>query len=658
MSTRKLQQPLLIVAVGTYEIKDGNIHITSKGAVPLDHVQFSTWMSENQPKFLAQYKANPFWRERVIELEVGSEIKLYHLLRRLSDIGYEKELGVSGPGQMSHQGNLIEIWPINSSVPYRISFDGNHVESISQLEREADTDAIRALLKREQKLVLFPGDYVVHVDHGIGKYSKKIERDGDVFHVLEYAKRDTLMVPVGVEHKLSAYVGFEKPSIHRLGGTVWFKTRKKAKEDIYKFAKQLLDLYAKRSVSERSHYEYDRDMMSQFEDKFEHDLTPDQLSAWDEIRTDMNSDKPMDRLLCGDVGFGKTEVALRAIALAVFSGKQVAFVAPTTPLAWQHFHTLQDRFKDLPVNIQLFSRVVSSKKVKDQVEELKSGKIDIAIGTHRLLSKDIHFKSLGIIVIDEEQKFGVKQKENFFDKHPGVDFLTISATPIPRTLNLALAGVRDISLIMSPPLDRQSIETHVEEFGNSKAYKAVRQELKRGGQVYWLHNFVQTIYARQAKLLEEFKDIEVAVIHGQMPESQIVRTLDDFERGKIQILIATSIIENGLDFPEANTLIVEDATRLGLSQAHQIRGRIGRSDKKAVAWFFYKRSSLTEQGEERLGTLKTLTGLGDGYNIAAKDLEIRGAGNILGKEQSGTINRVGLNLYYQMLNQAVEELKS
>jgi len=644
---------------------------------------------------------NSWWRDNALVIEAELSIKPSELARRLIDLGYERAPNILGKGLFALRGGIIEIWPINTEKPYLIEFRGNVVEAI--YERETIKNAIEARPQYYRGFAsierLPQGSYVVHVDHGIGIFRGIVSENCDSdrfaseiknqknpkfqilnskFFLVEYAPPapgrhpDLLYVPIDQKDRLSPYIGFTTPTVHRLGGTVWFKTKRKAKEDAEKFAKELLELYAKRHRVSRPPYPTDEMLERELRETFPFTETEDQIRAEKEIAKDLSLSKPMDRLLCGDVGFGKTEVAIRAALRVIASGRQVAVLSPTTVLASQHEKTFGERFNSLPVKVRMLSRLTPIRDRKNILKELAEGKIDCLIGTHRLLSEDVVFKNLGLVIIDEEQRFGVKQKELFKEMRSEIDILSLSATPIPRTLSLTLAKLRDISVIETPPPERLPIQTFTLPYSSRTIRKAIFYELFRGGQVYFLHNRIETIEHVKEKLyssiLRIYPDnrmksvpplhkIKIGVIHGRMSEKEIIRIMDQFRKGEIKILLATTIIENGLDISGANTLIVDDATRLGLAEAHQLRGRIGRSNVQAFAYFLYRPQHLTEKALERLEALKEYAELGAGYKIALRDLEIRGAGNILGKEQSGTINKVGLNLYCQMLSEAIEREK-
>lgn len=508
------------------------------------------------------------------------------------------------------------------------------------------------------------GDYVVHVNHGIGIFQgvrqltvEGIKRD---YLDLRYASGDKLYVPVDQLDLVQKYIGGEgkPPKVYKLGGTEWVKAKARVKESIKEMADDLVKLYAVRQETIGHMFSPDTLWQKQFEDEFPYEETPDQLAAIEEIKRDMEGTKPMDRLLCGDVGYGKTEVAIRAAFKAVMDGKQVAFLVPTTILAEQHFNNFVQRFADFPVKVDMISRFRSPAEQKKTLKALREGRIDVLVGTHRLLQKDIKFKDLGLLVIDEEQRFGVAHKEAIKSLKKNVDVLTLTATPIPRTLQMSLLGVRDMSVIETPPEERYPVQTYVVEFNDQLVRDAVLRELNRGGQVYFVYNRVETInemYARLSMLIPEAK---IAVGHGQMSEHELENVMISFLKGDYDILLSTTIIETGLDIPNVNTLIVYDADRMGLSQLYQLRGRVGRSNRLAYAYFCYKKDKvLSEVAEKRLKAIKEFTEFGSGFKIAMRDLEIRGAGNILGPEQHGHMDAVGYDMYCRLLEEAVQELR-
>ena len=506
------------------------------------------------------------------------------------------------------------------------------------------------------------GDLVVHVDHGIGVFVglKRIEvgLEPQEFMELRYAGDDKLFVPVERLDLVQRYTGAARPALDRLGGTTWEKAKTRVKKAMRDMAEELLKLYAARKAMPGHAFSVDSHWQQEFEDAFEWELTPDQRAAIAEIKGDMESSTPMDRLLCGDVGYGKTEVAMRAAFKAVMDGKQVAFLAPTTVLAFQHLKTLRNRFAAFPVRIDMVSRFRSKAEQKATLEDLVAGKVEIIVGTHRLLSKDVQFRDLGLLIIDEEQRFGVAHKERIKQLRKRVDVLTMTATPIPRTLNMSLAGIRDMSIIETPPKDRLSIQTNVVKFDQAVISRAIRTEMERGGQVYFVHNRVESIYSLGNLITRLVPETRIAIGHGQMSEDTLERVMVDFVAHKHDVLLATTIIENGLDIPNANTMIINRADKYGLSQLYQLRGRVGRSDRRAYAYLLIPpEESLSPIAKKRLAAIREFSDLGSGFRVAALDLEIRGAGNLLGGEQSGHIEAVGFDMYMKLLEQTMKELK-
>ena len=506
------------------------------------------------------------------------------------------------------------------------------------------------------------GDYVVHATHGIGQFLgiREIaqgDQKGD-FMLLEYHGGSRLYVPLSRMDLIQRYrgAGDNNPGLDRLGGVTWEKTKSRVKAKMRDMAEELLKLYAQRQLSQGFAYSPDSNWQREFEDAFAYTETKDQLSAVKEIKRDMERLRPMDRLLCGDVGFGKTEVAMRAAFKALGDGKQVAVLCPTTVLALQHLETFQRRFAAFPARIEMFSRFRSSKELKALAEELSDGKIDVAIGTHRLLSTDIKFKDLGLLVVDEEQRFGVKHKERLKQFRHNVDVLSMSATPIPRTLHMSMLGLRDLSVIETPPKDRLAIQTVVARYNQDLIKNAIEQELARGGQVYYLHNRVDSIFNRAGFLREMVPEARIGVGHGQMDETALEKVILGFMHHEFDVFVCTTIIENGIDIPLANTMIIENAERYGLSELYQLRGRVGRSNRRAYAYLLVPEDTeLTEVARKRLAALREFSDLGAGFKIAALDLELRGAGNLLGGEQHGHINSVGYDMYMSLLNQTVKE---
>jgi len=505
-------------------------------------------------------------------------------------------------------------------------------------------------------------DLVVHVDHGIGVFVglKRIAvgAEPQEFMELRYAGDDKLFVPVERLDLVQRYTGAARPALDRLGGTTWEKAKTRVKKAMRDMAEELLKLYAARKAMPGHAFSVDSHWQQEFEDAFEWELTADQVTAVSDIKGDMESPSTMDRLLCGDVGYGKTEVAMRASFKAVMDGKQVAFLAPTTVLAFQHLKTLKDRFAAFPVRIDMVSRFRSKAEQKATLEDLTAGKVEIIVGTHRLLSKDVQFRDLGLLVVDEEQRFGVAHKERIKQLRKRVDVLTMTATPIPRTLNMSLAGIRDMSIIETPPKDRLSIQTNVVKFDQAVITRAIRTEMERSGQIYFVHNRVESIYSLGNLITRLVPEAKIGIAHGQMGEDELERVMVDFVAHKYDVLLATTIIENGLDIPNANTMIINRADRYGLSQLYQLRGRVGRSDRRAYAYLLIPpEEALSPVAKKRLAAIREFSDLGSGFRVAALDLEIRGAGNLLGGEQSGHIEAVGFDMYMKLLEQTIKELK-
>jgi transcription-repair coupling factor (superfamily II helicase) len=508
------------------------------------------------------------------------------------------------------------------------------------------------------------GDLVVHVDHGIGEFiglkqlGVRGTADAQEFLELKYYGDDKLFVPVERLDLIQKYTGGSRPALDKLGGTTWEKAKTRVKKAMRNMAEELLQLYAQRKAVPGHAFAPDTHWQEEFEDAFPYELTVDQATAIADIKKDMESSTPMDRLLCGDVGYGKTEVAMRAAFKAVLDGKQAAFLAPTTVLAFQHVRTLRERFAGFPVTIDVVNRFRSTQETKDILAGARSGKIDIVVGTHRLLSKDVVFKDLGLLVVDEEQRFGVAHKERIKQMRKRVDVLTMTATPIPRTLNMSLVGIRDMSVIETPPKDRLSIQTNVVKFDAPVIERAVRNELARGGQVYFVHNRVESIFSIGNLLQRLVPEARIAVGHGQMGEHELEKAMLSFVERRADVLLSTTIVENGLDIPNANTIIINRADRYGLAQLYQLRGRVGRSDRPAYAYLLIPpQESLTPVARKRLAAIREFSDLGSGFRVAALDLEIRGAGNLLGGEQSGHIDSVGFEMYMKLLEETVRELK-
>lgn len=512
---------------------------------------------------------------------------------------------------------------------------------------------------------IIPGDLVVHALHGIGKFAgiRKLEMEGITkdYITIQYAGTDVLYVPVNQLDMVSKYIGPRDNGavkLNKLSSMEWQKTRAKVKKAVKDMADELIKLYAKRSQTPGFAFSEDDDWQHDFEARFPYTETDDQLRSIQEIKEDMQKPVPMDRLLCGDVGFGKTEVAFRAAFKCMEDSKQCAILAPTTVLAWQHYQTALKRFEHFPMKVELLSRFRSKKEQEEILRQLKRGEIDMIIGTHRLVQKDVKFLNLGLVIIDEEQRFGVAHKERFKEAFAGVDVLTLSATPIPRTLNMAMSGIRDMSVIEEPPVDRHPVQTYVIEHNDGVIIQAISKELRRGGQVYYIHNRIDSIDLCAAKLAEKLPDARIGVAHGQITEEQLSEIWRQLIEHEIDILVCTTLIETGVDVPNVNTLIIEDADRLGLSQLYQLRGRVGRSNRRAFAYFTFRRGkALTEIASRRLDAIREFTQFGSGFRIALRDLEIRGAGSILGGKQHGHMEAVGYDMYLQLLNEAIAEEK-
>ncbi len=509
------------------------------------------------------------------------------------------------------------------------------------------------------------GDYVVHIEHGVGRFqgTGRLSDDegGEEYLILLYAHQDKLYVPVTHLDRVTPYVAplGHPPTLTRLGTSEWRRAKARASRSTREMASELLTIYAARELVDGHIMAPDSLWQEELEESFPFEETSDQIATISEVKTDMESSKPMDRLVCGDVGYGKTEIALRAAFKAVMDGKQVAVLVPTTVLAQQHYVTFSERLAPFPTSVEVLSRFRTNKEQAGIVAGLESGRVDICIGTHRMLQKDIRFKNLGLIIVDEEQRFGVAHKEGLKQQYEGVDVLTLTATPIPRTLHMSLAGVRDLSTMDTPPEERLPIKTFVSEFSDELVREAILRDLDRLGQIFFLHNKVQSIDNMAHYIETLVPEVQIGIAHGQMPENELEKVMMSFSSGAVNVLVCTTIIESGLDIPNANTLIINRADAFGLAQLYQLRGRVGRSARRAYTYLLVPKSrSLTETAERRLKAMLAATELGAGFHIAMKDLEIRGAGNILGAEQSGHINAIGFNLYSRLLSLAVEDLRA
>ena len=557
-------------------------------------------------------------------------------------------------GQAELEGFILPTYRI-AIVTDREFFGQHALTSFGYIRKRR-----RAASKTVDVNKLRPGDYVVHKSHGVGRFLKMETLQSREYLAIKYAD-GLLRIPADSLDTLSRYRKTAKgrPQLNKMGGKAWQKTKNKVRKSVKKLAVDLLKIYAQRAEMQGTVYPPDAPWQQEMEDSFPYQATPDQLKAVQDIKMDLESDRPMDRLVCGDVGFGKTEVAIRAIFKVVTSGhKQVALLAPTTILTQQHYHTLKERFSPYPINIGLLNRFRTASEQKEIMERLKSGELDIVVGTQKLLGKEVKFKDLGMLVVDEEQRFGVNQKEKIKAFKTKVDVLTLSATPIPRTLYMSLSGIREMSLITTPPPSRRPIQTHVSRYQPEVIRTAIRNELDRGGQIFYVVPRVEGIEEIAAQLREMLPSARVAIAHGQMNESDLEATMLTFSNGEADILLCTTIVESGLDIPRVNTIIVEDSQKFGLSQLYQLRGRVGRSGIQAHAWLLYpSKGELTEKARKRLRALQEFSQLGSGYQLAMRDMEIRGVGNLLGAEQSGQMEAIGFDLYMDMLQECISEIR-
>ena len=602
----------------------------------------------------------------VVALFVGDEDHALRLIQGLNDRGVtasRKEL--KDPVEEGH----VYVYPYSLDHGFELPLGKLVILTETEIyKRESKAVGKKPITPAKKSIFisdLKPGDYVVHVHHGIGQFTG-IERLGvggvekDYFGI-RYAGEDRLYVPLDQLHLLQKYLGSAAetlPKLYKLGGTEWYKVKSKTRSAVKEMAIDLLKLYAKREAIQGFAFSQDNVWQNEFEEKFPYVETPDQLQSIADVKLDMVRPRPMDRLLCGDVGYGKTEVALRAAFKAVQDSKQVAVLVPTTILAQQHFNTFRERFIGYPITIEMLSRFRSQKEQKAILEGLKVGRIDVIVGTHRILSDAVNFKDLGLLVIDEEQRFGVAHKEKLKTLKGNVDVLTLSATPIPRTLHMSLVGVRDMSVIETPPEGRYPVQTYVTEFRSDVVRDAIRREIQRGGQVFYVHNRVEDMDKVTHFLSQLVPEARFGVAHGQMRETELERVMLDFLEQEMDVLVSTTIIETGLDMPNVNTLIIDESDRFGLSQLYQLRGRVGRSNRKAFAYLLYKpQKVLTEIAEKRLAAIREFTEFGAGFKIAMRDLEIRGAGNLIGAQQHGHLAAVGFEMYSQMLKEAVQELR-
>ncbi len=621
-----------------------------------------------------------------LKLCTGCNIDLERALTVLVDFGYNRQEGVLEEGDFSQRGAIVDIFPSTFELPIRIQLAVNEIASIKtfnpsdgiplwqhkmaiilpmKTNRKSKTLAFTEEFPVENFVDLNTGDYIVHTQHGIGRFLglDKIKA-GDAYKehmVIEYDRQEKLFVPIEQMHLVQKYIAFQvrKPKLYRLGTKEWLKTKERARKGIHKLAWELLSLQAMRLSMAGFAYSKDADWQRQFEAAFPYRETPGQIKATGEVKSDMESAKPMDRLLCGDVGYGKTEVAMRAAFKALMDNKQVTYLVPTTILAKQHYQNFSHRLSDFPINIAMLSRFKTKAQQREIINEIAKGTVDIVIGTHRLLSDDIKFKDLGLVIIDEEQRFGVKAKEKLKALRLTCDVLTLTATPVPRTLYMSLMKAKELSVINTPPENRLPIKTIVVEYDEDLIRQAILREFRRNGQVYFVHNRVHDIDRLREKIsLLLPSDIKFATAHGQMSAGTLESVMTDFLQGKIDVLICTMIIESGIDIPNANTIIVNNAQHFGLSDLHQLRGRVGRFDKPAYAYYMIpKKEVLDTDAKKRLEAIQKYSELGGGFNIAMEDLEIRGAGNLLGIEQHGFIAAVGFDLYCRLLREAIGTFK-
>lgn len=617
-----------------------------------------------------------------IKLFVGQTVNIESIMMDLVAFRYDKSRKAYRPGEFCRRGEVLDVFPATFDNPIRVSFDFDTICSIESLNIKSDLpighhqiaiilphkkpkpSAFHADTPLENFVDIDEGDYVVHTNHGIGRYlgiePMEINQQMIKHLVIEYKDGDKLFIPQSDLHLIQKYAGFSKkpPRTHKLGSQEWQRIKRQIQKNIQRLAAEMLRIQALRASLKGYRFSSDTAWQKDFEDRFPFTETPDQLMAISRVKQDMESDSPMDRLLCGDVGFGKTEVAIRAAFKAVMDHKQVAVLVPTTILAEQHCYNFANRMKDFPVNIAMLSRFRTKAQQKSIVEGVINGSVDIVIGTHRLLSKDVAFKSLGLIIVDEEQRFGVRAKERMKHFRVLADVLTMTATPIPRTLYMALSGAKDMSVISTPPQNRIPVITEVAPYRETLIRTALTRELNRQGQVFFLHNRVEDIEAITLKIQKMAPRARVAFAHGQMSPRLLEEIMLKFLKYEIDVLVCTTIIESGIDIPNANTLIINRADRFGLADLHQLRGRVGRSADQAYAYFLTPpQQTISHKSKTRLRALEKYSELGAGFQIAFEDLQIRGAGNLLGEQQSGYIAAVGFDMYCRLLKESVDTLK-
>ena len=616
-----------------------------------------------------------------LRLYVGQPCSLDRLVQQFLDFDYRRADQVSDPGEFALRGGILDLFPATFESPVRLEFSGSRLATIRSFNPKTletlDRHTMVVVLPRgvhirpsidvpfEAFVDLREGDYAVHLDNGIGRYLGRTTLAGsrglqDAL-ILEYADGDRLYVPMDQLHLVQKYAAFggRTPALHTLGGAAWARAKAKAYAGAWTYAKTLLDLQARRVALPGHAFSSDHEWQRLFEGAFPYRETPDQAAATEEVKRDMERSRPMDRVLLGDVGYGKTEVAIRAAFKAVMDERQAAILVPTTILAYQHHRTITKRLQGFPVRAEMLTRFQSEAEQRQVLEALVQGHCDIVVGTHRLLSDDVRFKALGLLIVDEEQRFGVQDKERLKQWRTQVDVLTLSATPIPRTLYLALVGARDLSLITTPPENRHPVETHIVEEDEAAMWEWIRRELGRGGQVYIVHNRVHNIYQVAERLSRLVPEARVGVAHGQLAEAELEQVMLAFIEGRLDVLVTTTIIESGIDIPNANTLIVRQAETFGLADLYQLRGRVGRFDRRAYAYLVLSKDAvLSAEARKRLEAMAEHTALGSGFKIAMEDLKIRGAGNLLGTEQSGHISAVGFDLYCRLLREAAAHVRA
>ncbi|MCM8800176.1 MAG: transcription-repair coupling factor [Candidatus Omnitrophica bacterium] len=622
---------------------------------------------------------------KALKLYRFKEIDLDKIISDLVEFGYKRQDKVYQETEFALRGGILDIFPLTFEYPVRIELDGNVISSIWSFDNitgkvlfentmviilPVSKSLPRHFIHYHEELPLNNlldleiGDYVVHIHHGIGRFlgidKLKVENEYKDHLVIEYDRKEKLYLPIENIHLIHKYISFGKirPKLSRLGTKEWQKIKEKVKKGINRFAWELLMLQAMRMTTKGFKFSADTDWQKEFEETFPYKETPDQIKAWYDVKSDMEKEHPMERLICGDVGYGKTEIAMRAAFKAVQDFKQVAFLVPTTVLAEQHYQNFLQRLKNFPVRVEMLSRFRTKKEQRLILEDLKGGRIDIIVGTHRLLADDVKFKDLGLLIIDEEQRFGVRAKEKIKSLKVNTDVLILTATPIPRTLYMGLMGIKDISLIQTPPPSRLPIETYVVEYDEDLIKQAISKELARNGQIYFIHNRIMDIERIEEKLLRLFPYLKIGLAHGKLASWKLEKIILDFLKGKLNLLLCTNIIELGIDIPNANTLIVNNAHEFGLSDLHQLRGRVGRFDRKAYAYFLVPpKEKLSLDAKKRLEAIKNFVEFGSGFKIAMHDLQIRGAGNLLGYQQHGFVESVGFDLYCRLLRETIAQLK-